>query len=230
MLVQDTRNILLTVAVGVLGGVAYMYFSESKSSKKEEEQQKHSRQSQSGDPSENTPHARTMDAVRKNAIVPTNPPTAQTGMQWDASWKFPRADKGAVTFTANVEKGLMVGLSRGMTDTAGGYVMHVLAPVAGSEALLYGVSDMYNINDVRAYKTAEPKSKYEQTFWISYDNGTFAMGYGVNGGYNEIFSTPYPFVTRNHNAPMTGIRFIGFGSSAKTETGPIDIKNIRIFA
>ena len=177
---------------------------------------------------------RLMDGVTQSAVFPDHPATTQTGMQWDKSWRFPKEDDGAFSFTATLDQGLLVGVARGQTDTAGGYLIHILAPDhEEADRYNFGVSDMANPNFLHTFYSVKMSihEKRPQTFWIRYQpGGRFALGRGHQIGANVIFASPYPFKTDLHNLPMTGIRFFGFGTSSIGRMGYRTIDEVRVIS
>jgi hypothetical protein len=177
---------------------------------------------------------RFLENIKQSAIFEATP-TGPTGMQWDMTWRFPQADNGAFVFTAEFGQGLMVGLGRHMTDTTGGYIIHIRAPANDNPGeYLYGISPMQNMWDIRAFASEElgkcPPFE-EQTFWVRYaPRGIFTLGRGSQIGERVIFHTDYPYRTNLHNLPVTGLKFVGFGTSAPGCQGYRRITGMNIVA
>jgi hypothetical protein len=154
--------------------------------------------------------------VLQTAIFARSPATAATGMQWHPSWSSPVDDRVAVVFDAAFDRGLLLGVGRGMTDTNGGYVVHLLSPdrasqqaSGGGEMLVYGLSDMLRPSEIRVtglHKAENAGGFATRTFWFRHGPSECELGRGSVVGSDVIFKAP-------HRCADKHLRFIGFGTS-----------------
>lgn len=161
--------------------------------------------------------------VVQNALFPHTPPTWNSGMQWSFSWRLPQTNRGRVAFDTTLDQGLMVGLSSAMTDTGGGYLVHILAPDKDNVNALYGVSDMLSPALIHTF-ASEPMSTEprKRGYLLSYDNGRFRL----ENEHGVIFDQPYPFANQTSNFPQQNINYFGFGTSSVG--APRSIDNVAI--
>jgi hypothetical protein len=161
--------------------------------------------------------------VVQQALFPHTPATWNSGMAWNFSWRLPQLNKGTVVFDATLDQGLMVGFSSAMSDTGGGYLVHILAPDKDNVNALYGVSDMLSPALIHTFATTKMDTEpRKHRYTVSYDNGHFKL-------QNEdgvIFDQPYPFANQTSNAPQQNINYFGFGTSSVGAPRSIDAVNI----
>lgn len=143
--------------------------------------------------------------ILQTANFPQTPATWSTGLQWDKSW-----EAQCVVFDAHLDRGLIVGVGRGMTDTNGGFVVHILAPDrASDDLLLFGLADMLEPSQIRTLgmqKITNAGGFAKRTYWLWYDDKECALGQGDVVGERVIFRAP-------HKSDTDHLRFIGFGTS-----------------
>lgn len=162
--------------------------------------------------------------VVQQALFPHTPATWNSGMQWSFSWRLPQTNRGTIVFDTTLDQGLMVGFSSAMTDTGGGYLVHILAPDKDNVSALYGVSDMLSPSLVHAY-ASEPMATepHKRRYMLTYDNGHVTLS-NENG---VIFDQPYAFANQTSNYPQQNINYFGFGTSSVG--APRSIDNVNIF-
>ncbi len=163
--------------------------------------------------------------------------TGSSGMQWDMTWRAPVADDLAFVFTAVFDQGLIVGLSRTMTDVAGGYLIHILSPDAEVPGRYnFGISSIQDMWNVRVFHAVvlgpgETPGNAERTYWVRYQpTGIFSLGEGAGVGENIIFSTQYPYRTDLHNLPPSGIKYFGFGTSSPSCIGYREVVGVGLIS
>jgi hypothetical protein len=150
--------------------------------------------------------------ILQTVSFPQTPATWSTGLQWDKSW-----ESQCVVFDTSLDRGLMVGVGRGMTDTNGGFLVHILAPdrasQQGEELLLFGLSDMLEPSQIRKLgmqKSANAGGFAKRTYWLHYDDKECTLGQGDVVGERVIFRAPHKCLSTSDSGHL---RFIGFGTS-----------------
>lgn len=162
--------------------------------------------------------------VRQSAYLPATA-TAGSGAAWDHTWRFSRPDRGAFYFTTTFDHGLLVTLGRAMSDTGGGYAIHIRSPDHDDpNRFNYGISDLNNINSVQTFASEHgPFRQVPQTYWVRYaPGGKFELGRGRRFGANVIFAVDFPFKTHLFNLPGPDVRFFGFGTSSASAGRTVD--------
>ncbi len=140
------------------------------------------------------------------AVIPGQQITWVTGMQWNMAWTLP----GEFAFTATYSQGLLVGLGGAMTDTAGGYVVHLRAP-SGNE-LLYGISDMNYGGKIHCLARVPRTLDFRpRRYEVRATTGHVSLW--EDG--RPVFDTNLATLFNNNRAIQDNLKFFGFGSSSE---------------
>ena len=121
------------------------------------------------------PALHVMPNVERGAIFGERKPTEAHGMQWHHTWRFPRADQGGFTFRANFNGGLLIGLSRGMSDNARGYLVQLEVPKGGSQTAGVSLLDEPDVLKVAHSNFELVKYGY---YYLVYNHGHIVFGSG----------------------------------------------------
>lgn len=171
--------------------------------------------------------------VQQTARFQANPATGPSNLQWHHSWRL--GEPHLVEFDTELDHGLIIGLSPGMSDTRGGILIHVRAKDAEDPTQYnYGISDMLNWAKVHTYaseKDGDEPALTRRTYWFLYDpkSGRLQFGKGPSSNRQVLFDTKgYPFANEWHNAPIPNSCFFGFGTSTSSPYGKREIVGVRI--
>ena len=136
--------------------------------------------------------------------------TGATGMQWNPTWRLhrdPQTGFANFTFLASQFKhGLLIGLSNGMSDTAGGVVLHIGGKNYSNNQYSNGMSSMHNVNQMTVYNH-RPVFDIGQSvhFWVQVQPYKILVGLGTRIGDQLLLDCKVP--------DTRVLEFFGFGTN-----------------
>jgi hypothetical protein len=140
------------------------------------------------------------------AVIAGQQITWTTGMQYNIHWTLP----GEFAFTATYSQGLLVSLCGAMTDTAGGYVVHLRAP-SGNE-LMYGVSDIMYGGKIHCLARVPRTLDFRpRRYELRATTGHISLW--EDG--RPVFDANLASLFNNSRSVQNNLKFFGFGSSSE---------------
>lgn len=133
--------------------------------------------------------------------------TGATGIQWHPSWTL--KDTQAIFFnTVGYTDGLLIALADNMTDTSGGYLIHISDPtISDANQHVSGLGPLTNASQLTVRHIAPGTffSGHIDRFWIVFQGTSLIVGKNEPVEDNIIFTDMF--------LPIYDLRFFGFGTN-----------------